>query len=63
MKYNKRERQGLITAICFLVPLFIPVVYCGYHPELSRMQVFMEFWWLHLGEFLAAIIFTIVNRT
>jgi hypothetical protein len=49
-RLQKKARYFLYTllAVVFAFGILTPMVYWIKHPELSQMQVFIEWWWLWL---------------
>jgi hypothetical protein len=38
----------LLIPILFIVALVVPTIYWYMNPELTKMQVFQEWWWLYV---------------
>jgi hypothetical protein len=57
-KNMKKTTKGIILIILFVIIVIvslIPVAYWWNHPELTKMEIFKEFWELYLGVIVAYI--------
>lgn len=43
-----KENLKLIVAFICLIAMCYPVIYNFNNPEITKMQLFLKFWWLYL---------------
>lgn len=58
---NKIDWIGWISIITLGVIFIIPLGYWVMNPELSHMEVFIEFWWLYLIALIPLAIYKLSN--
>lgn len=46
-----KKREEILTWVIYgivVIAMLVPMVYWGFHPEMTEMQVFLKFWWIYL---------------
>jgi len=47
MRKSKEIVFWVVFGLMVLVTV-LPLIYWGFHPEMTEMQVFLKFWWVYL---------------
>lgn len=54
MRFLKENYQIIIAVLCLVIQIY-PAVYNCYHPDLTKMQVFLKFYWLYIPSILVVL--------
>jgi len=47
-KYKVRTIIGRVLCAIGIIAFLYPIAYNAYHPEITRMQILLKFWWTYI---------------